>query len=270
MSEDEEKATGVVLADKRGLAHRSASLAKRGLESLSQLPWKSKSLFNGSSYWSSVSPFGQACTGRAVKVAYYENAYYADHLFYEHVIEIANLDGTDSLTLSAPAAFPYVEQGKQWAVATAPTCFAWSPSGRYLVTGSDNHEVALRLFDVEERRFVDCFGRHGDRLSHLAWSASGEYIASASHDYDPHLKLWQCGRSDGLFGRVIGAIDLSGEAASVEGFPKLNGFGALAFSPTSNQLAAVLYTPFGIGSDLITILEVPTLREVGIIITEVT
>lgn len=277
MSEAEEKVTGVVIAGKRGLARRSSALAKRGIELLSQLVWKSKSLFKGESYNRGVSPFGQACTGRAVKVAHNENAYYADHLFYEHVIEIANLDGTDSLTSSAPAAFPYVEQGKQWAVATAATCFAWDPSGRYLVTGSANPEAALRLFDVRERRFVECFGRHADGLFHLAWSDSGEYIASSSIVRDPHLKLWRCTWSDDLFGRAIRRIELVAETVSLSGVPKhsfdeierewrgLYGFDALAFDPKSELLAAV--SQIRDAHDDIVIFEVPTLRETDRIAT---
>lgn len=278
MKEDQEPSGGALVSSaSRALAHRSAALAKRGLESLSQLPWKLRSLFNGSSYHSSVSPFGEACTGRAVKVAHSKNAYYADHLFYEHVIEIANLDRTDSLTLSAPAAFPYVEQGKQWAVATAPTCFAWSPCGRYLVTGSDNHEVALRLFDLKERRFVECFGRHADSLFHLAWSASGEYLASSSEVRDPHLKLWRCTWSDDLFGRAIHRIELVAETVSLSGVPKhlfdeidrewrgLYGFDALAFDPKSKLLAVV--SQIRGANDGIVIFDLPTLGETDRIAT---
>lgn len=297
MNEDQEQkehglvVSNVVIGDKDGLVRRSSALAKRGIELLSYLPWKSRSLFNGSSYLRSISPFRQACEGRAERVVEF------DHKVYEHVIKIANLDGRDPLILSAPAAFPRVQEGKEWGIATDPSCFAWSPSGKYLVTGSYNHETALRLFDVLERRFVECFGRHGDMLVHLAWSGSGEYIASASRDWDPHLKLWRCSQYDGVFGRAINGIEQVGEVVSLEGFPPqeldenaqrshqlmwalnssyhsggyrprsdLQGFGALAFSPKSNQLAAVVHTRTK--NDLVVILDVPTLKEIRRISTD--
>lgn len=80
----------------------------------------------------------------------------------------------------------WVEGGAMSAV-----CAAWSPGGRFLVTGSGNHERALRLFDLQRKQFLSVFGYHDDDLYNRCWSQSGKYLASASRHQDPQLKLWK-------------------------------------------------------------------------------
>jgi WD40 repeat protein len=80
----------------------------------------------------------------------------------------------------------WVEGGAMSAV-----CAAWSPGGRFLVTGSGNHERALRLFDLQRKQFLSVIGYHNDDLYNLCWSHSGKYLASASQHHGPQLKLWK-------------------------------------------------------------------------------
>jgi WD40 repeat protein len=93
--------------------------------------------------------------------------------------------------------------------AEGAVCAAWSPGGQFLVTGSGNHERALRIFDLQRKQFLTVFGRHHDDLWNVCWSRSGRYIASTSQHHDPQLKLWNVHYLDA---NQLDAVDHSQEA----------------------------------------------------------
>ena len=137
--------------------------------------WKSQNVAPGDGYgW--LSPQGIYCRD----VSKYPH----------HTLECFNDDSgsfrfSDS-SVHAAINGSWVEGGAMSAVSAA-----WSPGGRFLVTGSGNHERALRLFDLQRKQFLAVFGHHNDDLYNLCWSHSGKYLASASQHDSPQLKLWK-------------------------------------------------------------------------------
>ncbi len=68
----------------------------------------------------------------------------------------------------------------------AITAIAFSPDGRYALSGSaDNH---LRLWEVATGREVRSFTGHADKVIAAAFSPDGKHILSAAQDYS--LKTW--------------------------------------------------------------------------------
>lgn len=66
------------------------------------------------------------------------------------------------------------------------TCAAFSPDGRYVVTGSAGE--AVRVFDIEDQEQVHVWASHTDTVTAVAYSPDGKQILSASADKS--VKLW--------------------------------------------------------------------------------
>ena len=289
MTNPDEQDKLILASREHSLVKHSAALIRRGLESLSKVVWQTRLV----QPTSSVSPSGQICSSSH---SWIMNDNKRGHIT-EHLVKVASFDKPSAnFTMAAPAAFPRIQTENGWeqisvsslqlilanssyspkgyitANAESAVSYAWSPCGTYLITGSGNHERALRLFDVHGQRYVECFGGHGDNLYNLAWSSSGEYFASASTCYDPHLKLWRCQWNDSLFGRKLEGICLVGEVVALDFIPQhhydkqegkwcgLYGFQGLTFCPQSSVLAVV--ASIGGKDDNIVIFEIPSLKEI--------
>ena len=64
---------------------------------------------------------------------------------------------------------------------------AFSPDGRYLVTGRGNSGV-VQVWDAEDRQAVGTLGTHEREIRGLVFSPDGRHLASASGDGE--VKLW--------------------------------------------------------------------------------
>jgi eukaryotic-like serine/threonine-protein kinase len=105
-----------------------------------------------------------------------------------------------------------------------PACFAvaFSPDGRYLVTGKGNG--AVQVWDARTGQPIGPLGTHEREIRGLAFSRKGGHLASASNDGE--VKLWDATR---LNQKQEARLTLH---ARVHG-PSLN----LAFSPDGLRLA---------------------------------
>jgi hypothetical protein len=128
-------------------------------------------------------------------------------------------------------------------VAMGPTSMAWSPDGRFVVTGSANPERVLRMYDVAASYYLGSFGDHGGDLYNLAWSPQGHFVASASTWSRHQLKVWEC---ESPLGRGL-AIHQRAEVDHIYDYlpwwehewmvDDFYGFGRLSFSPDEEWLA---------------------------------
>ena len=250
-------------------AIRSASLAKRGLDLVRTLDWDYRQVVPEEVFFAKVSANGQVCRGL--------DGPSREH----HIIEVRDLcdEKKPAISIVAPAQWEYCDEAGTWRrtreghVAEAAVSVAWSPCGRYLVSGSGNHERALRLFDIARRAFVEVLGSHKDDLYHLAWSPDGRYLASASTGYDPRLRLWRCDwdPTSTLFGPTLRRITALCELTELDEHPQqwldkqshswrgLGGFTAMAFRPNGSDLAAVAILRDA--PDLLVVLRLPDLIE---------
>ncbi|CAJ1077415.1 mitogen-activated protein kinase-binding protein 1-like isoform X2 [Xyrichtys novacula] len=70
------------------------------------------------------------------------------------------------------------------------TALAFSPDGKYLVTGESGHLPAVRLWDVAERRQVVELQTHKYGVSCVAFSPNGKYIVSVGNQHDMMVNVW--------------------------------------------------------------------------------
>jgi eukaryotic-like serine/threonine-protein kinase len=111
-----------------------------------------------------------------------------------------------------------------------PSCFAmaFSPDGRYLVTGGGNE--ALQIWDAGSGREIGTLGTHEQDIQGVVFSQDGKYLASASGD--GIVKLW-----DAAIFRD--APPLGKKKAARFAFPGRSGVSLnMAFSPDGKRLAA--------------------------------
>lgn len=247
--EMEEVKNALVHSSGHAISNRSAGLVRRGIDLLGETTWRTCEMsFKGN--LSSLSPLGQIASDLPS--------------FDEHVIEISNINNRiQTFELTAPPE----RSERNNTYAEEAYSFAWSPCGVYLVSGSDEYERALRLFNVKERRLVGCFGFHPDKWYQLTWSKCGEYIASTSF-YPRRFKLWRVRWNSTRSQRKLETIDSIGEI-DVDGLPdsevyRYRGFlrfSNATFSRNSNFVAIIAN---GLPStfDTILILEIPSLMEV--------
>uniref|UniRef100_A0A4W6FE48 Mitogen-activated protein kinase binding protein 1 n=1 Tax=Lates calcarifer TaxID=8187 RepID=A0A4W6FE48_LATCA len=72
----------------------------------------------------------------------------------------------------------------------AITTLAFSPDGKYVVTGESGHMPAVRVWDVSERLQVSELQEHKYGVSCVAFSPNGKYIVSVGYQHDMMVNVW--------------------------------------------------------------------------------
>ncbi|XP_072555425.1 mitogen-activated protein kinase-binding protein 1 isoform X2 [Paramormyrops kingsleyae] len=70
------------------------------------------------------------------------------------------------------------------------TTVAFSPDGKYLVTGESGHMPAVRVWDVLERSQVAELQEHKYGVSCVAFSPNSKYIVSVGYQHDMIINVW--------------------------------------------------------------------------------
>ncbi|NXI57777.1 MABP1 protein, partial [Chloroceryle aenea] len=70
------------------------------------------------------------------------------------------------------------------------TALAFSPDGKYLVTGESGHMPAVRVWDVTERTQVAELQEHKYGVACVAFSPSSKYIVSVGYQHDMIVNVW--------------------------------------------------------------------------------
>ncbi|XP_023807104.1 mitogen-activated protein kinase-binding protein 1 isoform X1 [Oryzias latipes] len=72
----------------------------------------------------------------------------------------------------------------------AITTLAFSPDGKYVVTGESGHMPAVRVWDVSERLQVSELQEHKYGVACVAFSPNGKYIISVGYEHDMMVNVW--------------------------------------------------------------------------------
>ncbi|XP_039993387.1 mitogen-activated protein kinase-binding protein 1 [Xiphias gladius] len=72
----------------------------------------------------------------------------------------------------------------------AITTLAFSPDGKYVVTGESGHMPAVRVWEVSERLQVSELQEHKYGVSCVAFSPNGKYIVSVGYQHDMMVNVW--------------------------------------------------------------------------------
>ncbi|KAG5857176.1 hypothetical protein ANANG_G00016330 [Anguilla anguilla] len=70
------------------------------------------------------------------------------------------------------------------------TTLAFSPDGKYLVTGESGHMPAVRVWEVAERTQVAELQEHKYGVSCVAFSPNSKYIVSVGYQHDMIVNVW--------------------------------------------------------------------------------
>ncbi|XP_058846526.1 LOW QUALITY PROTEIN: mitogen-activated protein kinase-binding protein 1 [Acipenser ruthenus] len=70
------------------------------------------------------------------------------------------------------------------------TALAFSPDGKYLVTGESGHMPAVRVWEVSERSQVSELQEHKYGVACVAFSPNGKYIVSVGYQHDMSVNVW--------------------------------------------------------------------------------
>ncbi|NXX84973.1 MABP1 protein, partial [Urocolius indicus] len=70
------------------------------------------------------------------------------------------------------------------------TALAFSPDGKYLVTGESGHMPAVRVWDVAERSQVAELQEHKYGVACVGFSPSSKYIVSVGYQHDMIVNVW--------------------------------------------------------------------------------
>jgi WD40 repeat protein len=253
----------IVPAWPHALTVRSAALVARGLRDLARdSNWLIKKVFSGHAPHLAISPAGQLCTSSprvrtgTERIALYD-------------IEL----GTPTMALCAPGEPAASPLG-------LPAAFAWSSSGRWLVTAWQAWGNRLHTFDLYQRSSVGTFGAFSEFPRSLAWSESGRYFASAcAGGADARVQLWEAVTpiandlhfADPPLSEVGGTCSFGEWLAGPQQDPESGdggafaGFGRIAFSPDESILASVVELEGEWADDSIILLDVPTLRRLRVL-----
>lgn len=72
----------------------------------------------------------------------------------------------------------------------AITTLAFSPDGKYVVTGESGHMPAVRVWEVSERVQVSELQEHKYGIACVAFSPNGKYIVSVGYQHDMVVNVW--------------------------------------------------------------------------------
>ena len=241
--------TQLVPASVQGLAVRSAALVARGLRDLARdSNWLIKKVFTGRSPHLSVSPSGQVCA------------------ISQHVRHGTQRAALYDIERSVPTMALSVPGEPDGCPQSAPAVFAWSPTGRYLVTAWGAWKSELHMFDLHGKMFLGSFGNFRTFPACLAWSDTGKYFAAAAPGgKSASLRLWQADANGIFTGHPTGELGLperiepqeAGDEFAEEG--SFRGYGRTAFSPDEKLLASVVEIKGDWADDSILLLETPAL-----------
>ncbi|XP_069008876.1 mitogen-activated protein kinase-binding protein 1 isoform X3 [Embiotoca jacksoni] len=70
------------------------------------------------------------------------------------------------------------------------TTLAFSPDGKYVVTGESGHMPAVRVWEVSERVQVSELQEHKYGIACVAFSPNGKYIVSVGYQHDMIVNVW--------------------------------------------------------------------------------
>ncbi|XP_078089612.1 mitogen-activated protein kinase-binding protein 1-like [Mustelus asterias] len=70
------------------------------------------------------------------------------------------------------------------------TAVAFSPDGKYLVTGESGHMPAVRIWDVNERTQVAELQEHKYGVACVAFAPNAKYIVSVGYQHDMIVNVW--------------------------------------------------------------------------------
>ena len=84
------------------------------------------------------------------------------------------------------------------------TTLAWSPNGRLLVVGTDDH--AICVWDTVTDKIVHTYTKHADSITALAWSPDSRLVASGSAE---QIHIWEAatGQQLGVYISPTGKIN---------------------------------------------------------------
>lgn len=72
----------------------------------------------------------------------------------------------------------------------AITTLAFSPDGKYVVTGESGHMPAVRVWEVTERAQIAELQEHKYGVACVAFSPNGKYIVSVGYQHDMMVNVW--------------------------------------------------------------------------------
>ncbi|XP_068607662.1 mitogen-activated protein kinase-binding protein 1 [Brachionichthys hirsutus] len=72
----------------------------------------------------------------------------------------------------------------------AITTLAFSPDGRFIVTGESGHMPAVRIWDISEHQQIAELHEHKYGISCVAFSPNGKYIVSVGYQHDMMVNVW--------------------------------------------------------------------------------
>ncbi|KAM8737759.1 mitogen-activated protein kinase-binding protein 1 isoform 3-T3 [Acanthopagrus schlegelii] len=72
----------------------------------------------------------------------------------------------------------------------AITTLAFSPDGKYIVTGESGHMPAVRVWEVLERQQVAELQEHKYGVACVSFSPNGKYIVSVGYQHDMMVNVW--------------------------------------------------------------------------------
>ncbi|KAK9409726.1 mitogen-activated protein kinase-binding protein 1 [Crotalus adamanteus] len=90
------------------------------------------------------------------------------------------------------------------------TALAFSPDGKYLVTGESGHMPAVRIWDVAERTQMAELQEHKYGVACVAFSPSSKYIVSVGYQHDMIVNVWSWKKNI-----VVAANKVSSKVTSV-------------------------------------------------------
>ncbi|XP_009882018.1 PREDICTED: WD repeat-containing protein 62, partial [Charadrius vociferus] len=70
------------------------------------------------------------------------------------------------------------------------SALAFSPDGKFIVTGENGHRPAVRVWDVEGRAQVSALHGHKHGVACVAFSPSAKFLVSVGHPHDMVVNVW--------------------------------------------------------------------------------